>query len=659
MAGRVGAFIFALTADNRTFNRAMRQSSKVISDQEKKFRKAQRAVRNFGRSLGAAAVGYASIRGLQQLAAQIGEVTGKSAELVETGRRIGFTTERLQLLGRVVEGEGGSFDKFITGLDRFSRSIAEAGDGVGEYKETFEKLGIAVTDGFGNLRSTEMIFDEVVQGLSEIEDRAARTQVAYDLFGRSNLALVNAAMKGVDALRDAEEGFRKLGVTTQQEDERLKALDQRLANLSTRLQQVSKEVVLGLEPAITRATVFAELATSTAGDLARSAFASTEDILSRSQEEMRRLGDTAIETSEKVTKQLIQDRERIAEAGRRVSGVEAPRRFGPDPLNLLEIRRAGEEPETGASALQQDAVDTKKYLNSMADEFESYSRRVGAYAERKLAADRRELDAQEAISRELTMQGRIEMRAMLEAEAMKELARARKEEQLAITEAQREELRLAREQAELNLEAVRRTDPSGGRTRRVALIGETAAGTTPVSDALEETKELGDTYSYVATRAQAAGESMARSFRGMGNSIRGVITQVDTLGEGLKRLLAIAGFNIFEAFLSPDNFRSIFGSAERRTRTIPLPSGTPRAGGGPVTAGVRYRVGEQGPEDFVAPMSGYIDPMPDRSGGDTVNNITIEGYDKDPRVLAYEIISAVEARQARREATKQLRERIA
>ena len=149
MASRLGSLVYALTADDRSFNRSMRRSSKVIDEQERKWRKLQRTVRSVGRSIATPIAAYASIQGLRALGDAIGNVTERGATLVETATRVGFATERLQLLGRVVEGEGGNFDKLITGLDRFSRSVAEAAEGATEYKDAFDRIGVTVTDSFG------------------------------------------------------------------------------------------------------------------------------------------------------------------------------------------------------------------------------------------------------------------------------------------------------------------------------------------------------------------------------------------------------------------------------------------------------------------------------------------------------------------------------
>lgn len=186
--------------------------------------------KQYGRAITVAAAAL----GARALTAAIREASEMGAELVELGVRTGFTTERLQLLGRVIEGDGGSFNDLAKALDRFNRAIGEAGDGIAEYKDAFDQLGVSVLDGNGNLRQTEAVFDDVVRAMSMMDSEAKRAQLTNDLFGRSFKSLVNITTGGLPALQAQEESFRRIGVTSDEGNRKLKALLQTMTDLENR-----------------------------------------------------------------------------------------------------------------------------------------------------------------------------------------------------------------------------------------------------------------------------------------------------------------------------------------------------------------------------------------------------------------------------------------
>ena len=71
-------------------------------------------------------------------------------------------------------------------------------------KETFDKLGISVTDSSGKMKTQEQVFEEAVQALQKMEDGTEKARIAQDLFGRSGqelMPLLNGSAASVEELK--------------------------------------------------------------------------------------------------------------------------------------------------------------------------------------------------------------------------------------------------------------------------------------------------------------------------------------------------------------------------------------------------------------------------------------------------------------------------
>ena len=242
MAGRIiSRFQFALNADARTFNREMKRGEKNIDDQERAFRQLQRTVRTANQrfdsfrknviSLRGALIGVAAIGGFLRLAK---ESTEAATALVELSDRTGFATDRLQTLSRVFEGDGVTVESFSKAIDRMNRTLNDAELGLSTARDALGQVGLTFNELKG-LRPEEQ-FDKIAKGISELSTESERAGVVQNIFGRGAQGFVNVLQRGTEALREQEEAFRALGITSEQGLRSLKALNQEFTNISTTLQ---------------------------------------------------------------------------------------------------------------------------------------------------------------------------------------------------------------------------------------------------------------------------------------------------------------------------------------------------------------------------------------------------------------------------------------
>ena len=130
-------------------------------------------------------------------------------DLAKASSRLGMTVNELQSLQFAAGQTGASAEELEKGLTRFNRSISEASTGIGTGLRSFEALSIKVTDAAGDLRPTNDLLNEVADRLTQIESPADRVRIAFDLFGRSGVNLINTLQGGSEELNKLREEFNQ------------------------------------------------------------------------------------------------------------------------------------------------------------------------------------------------------------------------------------------------------------------------------------------------------------------------------------------------------------------------------------------------------------------------------------------------------------------
>jgi len=152
-----------------------------------------------------ALTGLAAAAGLREFATQIDD-------LAKASSRLGLTVNQIQSLQFAASQTGASSEELEKGLTRFSRAISEASTGIGTGLRAFEALGITLTDQAGNLRPTNELLNEVSDALTQIESPADRVRIAFDLFGRSGVNLVNTLQAGSGELNKLRDEFNAVTI---------------------------------------------------------------------------------------------------------------------------------------------------------------------------------------------------------------------------------------------------------------------------------------------------------------------------------------------------------------------------------------------------------------------------------------------------------------
>ena len=204
------------------------------------FSAVDQKVKGLGTSVATLARGFASvfslaaIGGITGVAASLGQVTRELDKLAKTSRSLNTTVEAFSELQFII---GQTTDlteqQFTTALQRLVKQIGKAQEEGGKLAETFEGLGLDLTE-LTELQG-DQAFLAVAEALGRIDNEYEQAAIAQKLFEegwRGVLGIVKAGPAAIDALR---EQYRKLGGPTQEAAEAAEQFNDQLDTLSKQI----------------------------------------------------------------------------------------------------------------------------------------------------------------------------------------------------------------------------------------------------------------------------------------------------------------------------------------------------------------------------------------------------------------------------------------
>lgn len=193
----------ALYANSAQFVSEMERSkrySKNWSDKIGKISKAAGAA--MAASMTASAVAITAV--YREQAALIDQ-TAKFAD------RIGITTKALTELHYASELTGVGQQKLNMSLQRMTRRVQEAAKGTGEAKTAIRELGLDAVR-LGKMTPDQQLYT-LADAFANVKSQSERVRLAFKLFDREGVAIVNMLSNGADGLRSMANEADQLGIS--------------------------------------------------------------------------------------------------------------------------------------------------------------------------------------------------------------------------------------------------------------------------------------------------------------------------------------------------------------------------------------------------------------------------------------------------------------
>ena len=232
-----------LEGEYRSFGSVASQQVKAVGE---KLKAAGKSVEDFGKKLmpvsaAAGALGGALVK--------LGYDSVKNADELNTlSKQTGLSTDSLQKMQYASELVDVSVEDITGALKKMKPKMTDS-------NKTFEKLGVAVKDSNGELRSAEDVFYDSIAALSKIQNETERDQVAMELFGKSADQLAGVIDDGGAALKQFGQEAADAGLILDQDtinslNETNDTIDKMKATVGGTLAQLGATVAQVLGPAL-------------------------------------------------------------------------------------------------------------------------------------------------------------------------------------------------------------------------------------------------------------------------------------------------------------------------------------------------------------------------------------------------------------------------
>lgn len=147
---------------------------------------------------------------VQGVSAFVAEITEAATAVRNVASQVDQSTSTVQEWGFLFQQVGLDIDEVgdvITTLQERARDAADSDD----IAKMFEGIGVTVTDANGQLKDSQTLFRETVEGMGNMENATDRAGLALTLFGDNGRRLLPILQEGAAAIDESSEEFRRLG----------------------------------------------------------------------------------------------------------------------------------------------------------------------------------------------------------------------------------------------------------------------------------------------------------------------------------------------------------------------------------------------------------------------------------------------------------------
>lgn len=131
--------------------------------------------------------------------------TADSLDVIDKqSQKIGLSTDAYQELNYVMGLSGADINSMESGMKTLTKQIVSATDGTKSSTDAFKKLGVAVTNTDGSLRSQEDVMWDTLNALQGVENQTEKASLATQLFGKAGtdlIPLLNSEQGSIESLR--------------------------------------------------------------------------------------------------------------------------------------------------------------------------------------------------------------------------------------------------------------------------------------------------------------------------------------------------------------------------------------------------------------------------------------------------------------------------
>jgi TP901 family phage tail tape measure protein len=211
MAGQaeIGALHITLGMDSAVFESAAKKVTNTLDGLAFKtaaWTSAMTAAGSvIGRSIGGA---------LNGMTAGFTNAMNSIGDMVDMSQKFGVPVEKLQGLAHAADLSGTSIEGLAKGMQKLAVNMTAiaGGENSGKAASTLSALGLSAMDATGQLKGTDEMLIQLADKFKGMEDGAAKTAMAVNLFGKAGADLIPMLNLGSAELQKLQEEARNLGL---------------------------------------------------------------------------------------------------------------------------------------------------------------------------------------------------------------------------------------------------------------------------------------------------------------------------------------------------------------------------------------------------------------------------------------------------------------
>ena len=190
---------------------------------------------------------YEGIKALHQMTV---EYAAYADEIITKSAQTGLSTEFLQAYEYAQNLVDVDLDTFTGAMQRLTDKMADARDGNEKLMETFQMLGVQITDtSDGSLLPAEQVLMQLIDALHNMENETERNAVASDLLGKSYQSLNPLIVSGTGDLQEYMEAAKDNYVLTNDQIKALGELDDQVQKNNLEWEALKRQIAAQFAPA--------------------------------------------------------------------------------------------------------------------------------------------------------------------------------------------------------------------------------------------------------------------------------------------------------------------------------------------------------------------------------------------------------------------------
>jgi len=203
MAANLGSLVANITANTKPFSKGMKTAGGDMGKMQQSAKKfsLKSMLGKMALAAGAAMAFAKALAGVKDQMAELDKL-GKTASKLGVGVQ---ELERLRYAASLAGVEAAGFDK---SLEKMARGVSEAAHGMGTAKLALDDLGISAAELAQQSPDKQMMV--LADAIKKIQNPAEKARVAYQIFGREGVNMINMLGQGSEAIEEQGKKFDEL-----------------------------------------------------------------------------------------------------------------------------------------------------------------------------------------------------------------------------------------------------------------------------------------------------------------------------------------------------------------------------------------------------------------------------------------------------------------